>query len=78
MTASDRDNGQASIIRTITNRLRKDLKAHGCGPKHIRRVIAYERRVLQLEADGCDRTDAQAVADIEPVGMALLTSNHME
>lgn len=72
----DPDNGQTSIIRTMTRRLRKKLQAQGCGPAHIRRVIAYERRVLQLEAEGCTRSDAQAVADCEAVGKALATSDH--
>jgi len=28
-------------------------------------LIAYEKRVRELEAEGCSRSDAQAVADAE-------------
>jgi len=33
--------------------------------ERTKKLIAYEKRVRELEAEGCSRSDAQAVADAE-------------
>ena len=43
---------------------RKRLKAEGCGPLHVARCLKYESRVLDLQAEGIDRGDAQGIAEV--------------
>lgn len=65
MTRNEKD------IALVT--LQTRLESEGCGIRQIVQCLVYESRVLDLESEGIDRSDAQGIAEAEGLGTLELT-----
>ena len=48
--------------------LQTRLEAEGCTITQVFHALVYESRVLDLESEGIDRSDAQGIAEAEGLG----------